>query len=189
MFVEKADHLFVDKYFKNFTKALQKTSSGMMLALLKLSGKADELIHELYNIDSGCIKTLLHTPITLELILSGPLALLTFSFSISSRTSDSKIGAKQNELLILFFQVLSKISILMANISIQITTYITEEIIKSICYRMVLNYFSPSTCKEDILHLRFLLLLSIGPKCFHKFVLQNYSCHSEFVDNKTLLHV
>ena len=98
--MEEADHLFVDESFKNFTKAIQKTywsiiihktfsnclCSGMTLALLKSSGKVDELIHELYNIDSGCIRTLLHTLITLGLISSGPLALLTFSFSISSRT-------------------------------------------------------------------------------------------------------
>ena len=142
----------------------------MILALLKSSGKVDELIHELYNIDSGCIKTLLHTLITLGLISSGPLALLIFSFSVSSRTSDSKIGAKKNELLILFFQVLSNISILMVNFSIQIITYITEEIIKSICYWWSLVTFSPINLQGGYIVFTFLSwLLSIGPKCFHKF--------------------
>ena len=141
----------------------------MILALLKSSGKNDELIHELYNIDSGCIKTLLHTLITLGLISSGPLALLTFSFSISSRTSDSKIGAKKNELLILFFRYCLKLVFWWPIFLSKLLPTLLKKSLKASAIAWSLVTFSPSTCKEDILHLRFLLLLSIGPKCFHKF--------------------
>ena len=141
----------------------------MILALLKSSGKVDELIHELYNIDSGYIKTLLHTLITLGLISSGSLALLTFSFSISSRTSDSKICTKKNELLILFFRYCLKLVFWWPIFISKLLPTLLKKSLKASAIAWSLVTFSPSICKEDILHLRFLWLFSIGPKCFHKF--------------------
>ena len=163
--------------FKYVTKAIQKTYWSIVIyknlfqplmhfSPFEVIWKADELIHELYNTDSGCIKTLLHTLITLGLISSGSLALLIFSFSISSRTSDSKIGAKKNELLILFFRYCLKLVFWWPIFLSKLLPTLLKKSIKAPAIAWSLVTFFPSTCKEDILHLRFLLLLSIGPKCF-----------------------
>ena len=141
----------------------------MILALLKSSGKVDEVIHELYNKDNGCTRTLVHVLTNLGLISSGPLALLILSFNISSRTSDSRIGAKKNELLILCFRYCLKFVFWLPIFLSRLLPTLLKKSLKAsaIAWFSVTRF--PSTCREDILHKRFFVLLSIGPKCFHKF--------------------
>ena len=112
------------------------------LAFLNSSGKVDELIYELYNKANGFNRTLFHDLINLRLILSGPLALLVFNLSISSLTSDCKIGAEKNEPLILPLRYRLKQDPSFSIFLSKLQPVLLKQIIESICYCPIFCYCS-----------------------------------------------
>ena len=161
----------------------------MTLAFLKSSGKVDVLIHELYNKDNGCIKTLVDALITLGFISSGPLALLIFSFNISSWTSDSKIGAKKNELLILFFRYCLKLVFWLPIFVSKLQPTLLKKIIKIIRYHTALSYLFPIHLQSRYIAPAFLITVKYWSKVLPQVFCWITSITQNFFHNKILLNI
>ena len=92
------------------------------------------------------------------------------TLSISSFTSDCKIGAKKNEPLILSLKYRLKQDLSFSIFQSKLQPTLLKKSLKASAIARFSVIFLPFTCRDDILLLTLLELFSIGPKCFHRFL-------------------
>ena len=140
----------------------------MILAILKSSGKVDELIHELKMMDRSSMSTVVHDRIHFGLILSGPHDFCIWIYNSSWRTSVSNIGARNKELFILLLKYFIKfLSALPFFLSKFVPTLLKKSLkISAMALSSVI--LTQLTRSDDMSHLCCFELFKIGPKGFHK---------------------